>query len=302
MSWERDIEALITLLDDPDEEINKQVVNQLLSYGEEVVPFLEDYYIHCQHDVRIQLDNLIEQLQNKNITQSLQKWAEGGAANLFEGAYQVNKIGYPHLEEKELINKIDRIKLDAWIELHNTTSPFDQIKVLNRVIYDLHKFQEPGPMNSGPDHYFLNRVIDEKTGNPVSMGIVYCLIAQRLNIPVFGVNLPNYFILAYKELFNTPSTDKPFNRMDSLDPFTDGEVLFYINPYNQGNIFSKWNIDRFLKHLKISPRSEYYHPCSNLEIILRMLHNLAIVYNNAQNYSKMRYINNLIGSLQPYFK
>lgn len=300
MVEKKDISALISLLDDPDEEVNKHVEEQLISYGEEVVPVLEDHYIHCNETIRKRLDSLIEKLQIRNLSYNLQQWAEGGAKDLLEGIYLINKIGYPHLKKSDLTNTLDKVRLDSWLEMHSATSPYDQVKVLNHIIFNIYEFQSPAPMKIGIDHYYLNRVLEEKTGNPLSIGILYSLIAQRLNIPIFGVNLPHHFVLAYKELANKPHMDKPFNEFNLMDPLSEGEVLFYINPYNKGTIFSKWNIDRFLKQVNIAQRRDYYHTCSHLDTILRVLRNMEIAYDKKQDHSKVRYISSLIGTLQPY--
>jgi hypothetical protein len=65
-------------------------------------------------------------------------------------------------------------------------------------------------------------------------------------------------------------------------PSTEGEVgsnvLFYINPFSKGAVFSKREIDAFLKQLKLDNLEMFYEPCSNLEIIKRLLRNLITSY------------------------
>ncbi len=300
MSAEKEIRSLVNLLDDTDQEVLDHVRQKILSYGEEIVPFLEDLYLHADKQVRDRLDDLIYQLQNKNLSYQLEKWAESGAEDLFEGIYQINKIGYPNLSKKELEGHVDRIKLDAWLELHNTENPMDQVRIINHVVYQINRFSGNTNHQKDIDCNFMNRVLEKKSGSPVLLGILYCIIAQRLNIPVFGVNLPRHFILVYKHLVHKPSSDQPLNATVSLNPKAAGEVLFYINAYNKGTIFSRWNIDRFLKQLNLEPRNHYYHPCTNVDIIMRVLQNLSDAYEKQKNFTKLKYVNSLIARLQPF--
>ncbi|KAF5277932.1 hypothetical protein FQR65_LT15898 [Abscondita terminalis] len=48
-----------------------------------------------------------------------------------------------------------------------------------------------------PQNSYLNKVLESKKGNPITLACIYCVIAQRLDIPIYGVNLPKHFVLAY---------------------------------------------------------------------------------------------------------
>ena len=54
-----------------------------------------------------------------------------------------------------------------------------------------------------------------------TLAVIYMSVAYKLGLPIFGVNLPKNFILAYKD---------EYRQHDSADEADD--VLFYINPYN----------------------------------------------------------------------
>src|SRR5436190_1968728 len=81
-------------------------------------------------------------------------------------------------------------------------------------------------------------------------------------IPVYGVNLPEHFVLCYKD------------EEAILPIFTEENqlrILFYINPFSKGDIFGKKEIDNFLKQLKIQTEQYYYEPCTNLDMIQRLI-------------------------------
>jgi regulator of sirC expression with transglutaminase-like and TPR domain len=121
-------------------------------------------------------------------------------------------------------------------------------------------------------------VLETKKGNPISLAIIYLIITQKLGLPVYGVNLPKNFILAYiEDLFNTGLETDPESKI----------VSFYINPYNNGAVLTKREIDYFLEQQKIKPLDFFYTPCDNTTIIQRLLLNLIYAYERQKDQKKV---------------
>lgn len=138
--------------------------------------------------------------------------------------------------------------------------------------------------------------MERKRGNPITLAIIYSLVAQRLNIPVFGVNLPQHFILGYVKDFDWPPLLR-FN--DPAASFNEhgGDILFYINPFNNGLIFNHDHIHKFLKQLNLEPKEEYFKTCSNSDILMRVLRNLEVAYAKENNASKVEQVKILLDVL-----
>lgn len=115
------------------------------------------------------------------------------------------------------------------------------------------------------------------------MAIIYSIVAQKLDIPVYGVNLPQHFILAYVD--ETKQSE-----------FESG-ILFYINAFNKGFIFGRRDVDMFLKQLNLNPDKQFYEPCSNTDIIKRVLRNLISAYEHLGSAEKVNELNELLGLL-----
>jgi len=107
--------------------------------------------------------------------------------------------------------------------------------------------------------------MESRKGNPLSLSLIYSIVAQSLDIPVFGVNLPNHFILAY--------LDENGSSLFLPDKNEYG-VLFYVNPFSKGSILDANSIKEFLDGLHLPHNREYFEPCSNSAIMRRMLTNL----------------------------
>ena len=81
----------------------------------------------------------------------------------------------------------------------NEGSPADHIKLINHVLYNIHGFSGNTTNHKDPQNSYLSQVLETKKGNQISLAIIYSVIAQKLDIPVYGVNLPQHFILAYMD-------------------------------------------------------------------------------------------------------
>jgi regulator of sirC expression with transglutaminase-like and TPR domain len=121
-----------------------------------------------------------------------------------------------------------------------------------------------------PQNSFINHVLENKKGNPLMLSVIYMLICQDLSIPVYGINLPQHFVLAYLNDYA--------NLIDVNNKSLSNNILFYINPFSKGLIFNQKDIDQFLKQLNLEPEPKYYLPCSNIDIIKRCLNNLIFSY------------------------
>jgi regulator of sirC expression with transglutaminase-like and TPR domain len=273
----QEVNALISLLDDPDETVFKQVSIKFLSLGEEVIPVLEDAWEHS-FDTLIQnrIENIIHQIQFDLIKDALKDWSHPEQQNLLE-------------DTAKIIKQIDQIKQDVWLELNENLTALEKVKIINHILFDVHNFSGNTSNYHAPQNSYINNVLESKKGNPLLLSIIYTIIAQKLDIPIYGVNLPEHFILCYVDIehMGIPSTEGN----------EGSNVFFYINPFSKGAVFGQKEIDAFLKQLKLEPLAIFYEPCSNLEIIKRLLRNLITSYEKLGYPDKSEELKGLLGSL-----
>ncbi|MBL4703403.1 MAG: transglutaminase family protein [Flavobacteriales bacterium] len=272
MSNQKEIKALIDLIDDPDEIIFSQIKERIVSIGGEVIPFLEEAWENQSFGLLYQsrIENIIHQIQFDSVFHNLQAWAKSGGEDLLEGTLIINKYQYPDLDTKDIRDKIGQIRQDIWIELTPNLTAFEEIRVFNYILFDVHGFTGNKKNYHAPQNSYLSTVLESKKGNPLSLAILYCILAQQLDIPVYGVNLPSHFVLAYQDKNNI---------MDFVEPGSDNNgVLFYVNPFSRGTIFNRTEIEQFLDQLKLDQTANFFEPCSNIAIVKRILSNLIYSY------------------------
>ena len=287
MESKKEIEALINLLEDPDKKIFEEVSRNLLNRGLSIIPELEEAWeISSSQFQQEKIENLIQQIQINYTREELQGWIGDGASDLLEGAYFVAKYQYPDLEKSQLEDQIETIRKDVWLELNENLTALEKVKVLNQVIFKMYGLKRNSAQFYAPQNNYLNIVLETKKGNPISLSIIYSIVAQQLGLPIYGVNLPRNFILVYMDEHKSQET---------YDEELNANILFYINPFNYGSVLGRKEIDHFIKQQNLTPQRSFYIPCSNIDIIHRLLLNLSFAYEQAGNEGK---VNNLKGLLE----
>lgn len=270
----RELAALVSLLDDPDQEVYLQVERRLLEYGPEVVGQLESAWEHSLDALLQQrIENIVHKIQFTGVREDLNLWYQSGAFDLLQGALIINRYQYPDLDEDKVRLQIEEMKREIWLGLQYEMSSIEKIKLINHVFYNTYGFSGNTKNHHDPQNSYISQVIESRKGNQISLAIIYSTLAQKLDIPVYGVNLPQHFILGYID--------------ESRREEADTGVLFYINAFNKGAIFGKHDVDQFLRQLNLDPMPGFYTPCGNVEIIRRVIRNLVSAYENLGSEDKV---------------
>jgi regulator of sirC expression with transglutaminase-like and TPR domain len=167
-------------------------------------------------------------------------------------------------------------------------SAVEKVKLINNIIYETHGFSGNTSNHQDPQNSYLSQVLESRKGNQILLAVIYSIIAQKLDIPIYGVNLPQHFVLAYVE--EDPSELKSKSEND-----LENNILFYINAFNKGFLFGRKDVDGFLKQLNLKPQHHFYEPCSNVEIIQRVLRNLISAYEKLSAVDKVAEVEEMLG-------
>lgn len=278
---EKEVQSLIKLLDDPDTEISRHVEDKLLSFGNEVIELLENAWSQSLDAIlQERIENLVHKIQFNNVKRDLELWYISGAFDLLQGMLIINKYQYPDLDEQKIINQLEDIKRDIWVQLMYEMSAVEKIKIINNVLYTSHGFRGNTINHLDPQNSYLSQVLESKKGNQILLAVIYSIIAQKLDIPIYGVNLPQHFILAYVDEAATNQNNQVGNDFEN-------RILFYINAFNKGFLFGRKDVDAFLKQLNLKPLNHFYEPCSHVDIIQRVLRNLISAYEKISEIEKV---------------
>ena len=282
----KELSALINLLDEPDETAFDRIREKIFSFGQEAIPVLEKAWENSfEGIVQERIENIIKKIQQEILQFEFSDWVKLGSSDLLKGFLLVTRTQYPDLDQENIIIRIEQMKMDAWLELNDNLTALENIKVLNHILFDLHNFDGNKINIHTPQNSYINTLLETRKGSPLTLGMLYLIIAQKLNVPVYGVNLPQHFILAYTTEMVKPLPD-------------ENDVLFYINPFNKGAIFTRREIELFIRQLKIKPEESYFSPCTNVDIIRRLIDNLKYSYNRLGYPEKIEDLENLLNLME----
>jgi regulator of sirC expression with transglutaminase-like and TPR domain len=270
---ENELKALVSLLDDDDRQVVSHVEEKILSLGTTVIPHLErEWETNFNPIVQKRIEELVHTLQYELVKERLRNWYSEPQPDLLTGMWIIDTYQYPDIELITLRQELEQIYYDTWLEFRPEQYPFDQIKVINGVLFNKLKFGANTKNFHSPGNSMINVVLESRKGNPITLCVIYMLVAQKLKLPVHGVNLPNLFILTYKDPNHT----------------------FYINAFNKGLIFSRQDIENYIHELHLVPQPSFFDPCNSVEIIRRTLRNLIMSFEKMGEHAKAEEVKTLL--------
>ncbi len=269
MQLEREIKALLLLIDDPDAEVFDTVANKILDYGKEIIPSLEHLWeVTPDEGVQERIEDLIHRVHFQDLQHEFADWSDDDQPDLLRGAILVAKFQFPEMNVAAVINQFDQFRRNIWLELNNYLSPREQVSVFNSIIYNFYKIQGHELTEREPKHFFINQLLESKQGNGYAIGVLYLALCEMLDIPVFAIDIPRQFIFAY---IHVPA------HIFFMDDMEMNKPQFYVDPV-AGAIYSQNDIDVYLKKINATDREQYFAPILNKRIIYKMMEELALCY------------------------
>lgn len=282
------LDALINLLDDPDNSIFKLVEKELLKESNDIIPMLEKKW-ETSFDANYQerIENLIQGLHFKETYNKLKVWINSSLnkRDLFTGFWIVDQFQYPDLNLLNIQLKIENIRKKIWLELNNSLTLLEKTTILNHFLFNINGFAINHGNKNSSQNCFLSQILDSKKGNPVSISILYTILARQLELPAYFIDFPKNPLIAIVE----PKLARKVHGKSS-----DSDVLFYINPSHKGAITSIKEIEYHLRKNDYQPLSDFTGPKSDILFIQRLLESLEESYKSLGMFEKEEQIQQML--------
>jgi regulator of sirC expression with transglutaminase-like and TPR domain len=250
--------ALISLLGDDDPAVFETVQSKLLSFGPAVVGWLRPFTLSDEPLLRRRAKDLISHFGRKAADERFTQFcaSRGEDLPLEDGAMLLAQTSYPAVNTKGYEALLDSFAASLKTRIDFTSGADQVLATINHYIFTELEFAPNESNYYDPDNSFLNRVIDRRTGNPISLCTVYLLVARRLKLPVTGIGLPGHFVCRYQS--------------------STAEV--YIDAFNRGKLLTKADCIKYLLHTHHGLEEGYLAPVSPRRMLLRMCANLHQIY------------------------
>ena len=290
---DKEINALLQLVDDPDDEVFETVAAKIIRYGRQIIPKLETVW-ESTFDKLTQdrMELLIHQVRYNDLQEEVTEWSKNSNPDLLRGAILIAKYEYPDINIPALLAEFDQLRRSVWLELNNYLTPLEQVNVLNTIIYTHYKFTGNELTDRNIGNFFVNKLFDTKQGNSYSIGIVYLAICELLDIPIFAVEVPQQFLFAYIDTLYS---------FFSNDPNGVQQIQFYIEP-TSGMAYTQTDIDNYLKKLKQYEKANKLLPLTNKEIICKLIDQLSNCFQYKNEETKIAELKQLRAVIQGSIK
>ncbi len=203
-------------------------------------------------------------------------YAKNHSHNLIEKCLKLAQmLEYPELDISEYVEKINSIGISLQNLLVEKKNPTYRISILNEYLFSKYGFQGDMDDYYNPKNNFLNNVIEQKIGIPITLSIIYSEIGKFLNLDLKIVGFPSHVIVKYDE-----------------------ETI--LDPFNHGNLLSLDNLQEILHSnygADVQVLPEYLNEITTEKILIRMLRNLKNSYMESYAYEMAIKCNKMILSL-----
>lgn len=287
MQPNKEIKALLHLIDDPDDEVFDTVAEKLLHYGREIIPNLEQLWeVTIDQDVQERIEHLIHRVHFQDLQEEFYEWGHSKQPELLRGAILVAKYQFPDLNVPAILTQFDQIRRNIWLELNNYLTPLEQVNVFNSILYNYYKLQGHELTERDPKYFFINQVLESKQGNAYSLGVLYLALCELLDIPIFAVDVPRQFVFAYIDtLHHFYNTDEGVQ-----------QIQFFVDPMN-GMVYTQKDVDTYLRKINAHNKEEYFVPQLSKRIIFKMLEELNLCFKYKREEQKAEEIQQLMNIL-----
>lgn len=273
------LQAIIALLDDPDQAVFEMVEKELLRDESLPVEELEHIWETTLDElIQNRIESLVQQIQFRNTRQKIRNWSTQNEVDLFDGFFLISQYQYPDIKVKEIQAQLKKISSDVWLEISNRLTSIEKITVLNHIVFDVNKFSVNLGNLQSPQNCYLNQLLESKKGNPVSLAILYLLIGRDLGFPVQFINFPKNPLIAYID----PEAAKHAHGDDY-----NSAVLFYVNPANKGAIVGRKEIEYLTQRNEGGSRETLLQNCNDRVIIKLLIENLIESYQSLGYHDKV---------------
>lgn len=275
-----EILALIKLLSDDHPEIIEVARKKLTDLWEKAAPFLEQAAAHdADPKVRVEAKGVLEQIRLAGVVGEWKKLSAlpDERLDLEKGTFLLASVSYPDLDPSPYTKRLDDLAEQIRPVLKGAKDPKEQLTVMNHVLFQVERFQGNRTDYFDPQNSYLNRVMDRKLGIPISLSVLYLLVAQRLKLPIQGAGIPGHFMVKYQ----------------------DNQLELYVDPFNEGHFLTRPECVQFIVEAGYPYQVDFLSSVGPREILARMLRNLILIYVDRQEETLEKTLTRFLDILYP---
>jgi regulator of sirC expression with transglutaminase-like and TPR domain len=210
-----------------------------------------------------------------------------GTERLAEYALHVSRIlAYPNMNVKDLLHRIDSLGQELQLMTGKVMPlrPTQIIETVNNYLFKEKEFKPNLQDYYNPQNSYLNVVLEERSGIPITLSIIYIRVGHFLNFKLYPVNFPGHFLV--KHVLEEGETSEII-----IDPFNGGRIM--------DDYALKELLDQFYRGQNIPLTRAFVEKATSAQVLTRLLNNLKGSYYESQNIDKAEIANEMIIAMEP---
>ncbi len=271
ISEQRD--AIVRLLQDNDPDTVRLVKEQLAQAGDDAVGELRDLSLFSECAVATHAREVLSIIEEREAENAFGLVCHffGDHSCLERANWMLARALMPGLDLGPLEMKVNSWGRQFLLQSSSAVSSRERVLLLSHFMSG-----ELGFRGNTEDYYnerncLLPHVIETRMGIPITLTMLYMMVAARAGMCVAGVNLPGHFIARHGELF--------------------------FDPFHRGRILSRLDCEAILEKQSLSLQPCHLSDAGPRQILIRTLANLLYVYDLRQEHDKHARVNRWIKAL-----
>ena len=184
----------------------------------------------------------------------------------------IMEFGYPDSDPKICQENLDDLAHKLEQNLPPDADPSHVVRTLTHLLFQQSKFRGNKENYSDPENSYLNKVLEHKMGLPITLSALCILVAGRLGLPIVGVGLPGHYIVKY----NLPKN------------------AIFFDPFHQGRLLNRTECIQIVEQFGHPFEEHFLSQATNRETLIRMMNNLAQVYQSSDEFDKAETLSKFI--------
>jgi regulator of sirC expression with transglutaminase-like and TPR domain len=277
-----EIQALITLLGDDDTHVRDIARERLLQIGEPATEFLREAgSADVDGKIRIEARHVLAQIRQDDLSASfyLLSVLDEEQVDLEHAVFLLARFGYPDLDLAPYRRELDALANEAARRIRGLHPLRDNrriVRLINQFLFNDEGFSGNIEDYYDPDNSYVNCVLERRTGIPITLSVIYILLARRLRLPIHGINLPVHFVCQY---YSPPDS-------------------FYFDPFHNGKTLSRADCVMLLHRVGVPFHDNCLAPARTRDIIARMARNLIVIYHHRDDPAKVEALDRVLKMLE----
>ena len=211
--------------------------------------------------------------------------ADENGIPLTETALSIAQDAYPDLDLQAELAALDVLALRLKRRIAEGTPAIQRLRLLNHFFYRDLGFGANANDYYDPDNSYLNVVLRQRRGIPITLAVLYMELGQQIGLPLKGVSFPSHFLVRMTipagEVVLDPLTGETLSKeqlQEMLDPYLEREGISDPNQV---------------------PLGLFLQTASHREIIARLLRNLKSIYLQESRWQRLLAVQNRLVILLP---